>query len=98
MVKVDNSRCAPILDILILTNSYKLWLYRKDKNMLNSFSNPMKHKKRNPGTSLVWETRTFLKDFFAKWNVPLNARVTGYSDLKFHNLSPFYIFSIDFGG
>ena len=26
----------------------------------------------------------------------LNARISGYLDLKFHNLSTFYIFSIDF--
>ena len=35
------------------------------------------------------------KKFVIK-HVPLNARVSGYLDLKFHNLSPFCIFSIDF--
>ena len=34
--------------------------------------------------------------FFVIQHVPLNAWVSGNLDLKFHNLSPFRIFSIDF--
>ena len=37
-----------------------------------------------------------VQDFFFIKHVTLNARVSGYLDLKFHNLSPFCIFPIDF--
>ena len=37
-----------------------------------------------------------VQDFFVIKNVPLHDRAFGYLDLKFHNLSLFCIFSIDF--
>ena len=37
-----------------------------------------------------------IRDFFVINYAPINARVSGYLDLKFHNLTPFCIFSIDF--
>ena len=36
------------------------------------------------------------RNLFVKYHILLNARVSGYLDLNFHNLSPFCKFSIDF--